>query len=68
MTKKTRVLFIIACAAVAGTAYSAQFWQAYCDTEKKSLNDWDNQEKVATNAKNYHLRNNSDHRVSINTK
>jgi len=49
-------------------AYAAQFWQAYCNTEKKELGSWSNQEKVAKINKEQHERNNPSHDVVVNSK
>lgn len=48
--------------------YAASFYRAYCSTENKWLGNWSNQEKVAENTRNYHLRSHSDHTVEIETK
>ena len=55
-------------ASLTGASYAAQFWQGYCDTEKKTLGGWSNQKKVARQNAEFHKRNNPNHSVSVNSK
>ncbi|WP_196140727.1 hypothetical protein [Aliikangiella sp. G2MR2-5] len=54
--------------AFSASVYASNFYRAYCDTEDKYLGQWSNDETVANNSANHHLRNNSNHSVSIKTK
>ncbi len=50
------------------SVYAASFYRAYCDTDGKWLGQWSADKTVAKNSKNHHLRSNSGHSVSIETK
>ena len=44
------------------------FYRAYCRTEGNYLGQWNADRQVAINSKNHHLRSNSNHNVSIETR
>jgi len=66
--KASHLIVTVVVVSIAGFAYAAQFWQAYCNTEGKALNGWSNQEKVAQQVKDNHLRNKPQHDVDVNSK
>lgn len=66
--KPSHIAAALALVSTLGIAYGAQFWLAYCTTEKKELGSWTSEEKVANINMDYHLRNNPNHSVYVKSK